>query len=138
MLYIKHRFNSVIENIDDYDGVEVDVRWTGADFYTGHDKPERKISLEDLKGLKMWAHAKDVLTYKELCKIGVRCFMHYAEPVARVEGDFFWTCDPCNVCPKTVFMAVNGVAYTIEDIYLIGRAHAICTDNIFAWKEILK
>ena len=53
---------------------EVDVRYIDGVYYLGHDYPTYKVNLDYLNDKKLWCHAKDGTTLRQLLKEGIHCF----------------------------------------------------------------
>lgn len=144
MIFIKHRANDLSLK---YDGpIEIDVWVFDGKFFIGHDEEELYEMPEGYYNQK-WVHCKNVEAYKtiRLRDENTKCFMHgsiisgdcnISEPIAVVQGGYYWTTVPANVCGLTVFMDVQGTKYTIEEIAMIHHGHGVCSDHPEKWKEL--
>lgn len=149
MIFIKHRANDLSLK---YDGpIEIDV-WgpceTGGRFFVGHELnsvAEIPDSFEFSDSV--WVHCKEMGAFKALAILypKAKLFLHggiivnsceIVEPVAVVQGGYYWTTRPLNVCGLTVFMDVFGTKYSIEEIAMIRRGHGVCSDHPEKWKEL--
>lgn len=118
----------------------MDVWGLDGELFIGHDKPYLSVMPKEfINNSGVWAHAKNIEALKILsgncqCKL----FTHDREPIAIVEGGFFWTTNPDNVCQKTIFMDVEGVRYSPREIVNILTAHGICSDRLDPWRALCK
>lgn len=139
MTYIKHRANDLSLK---YEGpIEVDLWGFNGKLSIGHDEEGTNALSENYEFDKtVWVHCKNIEAYKRALRFDypVKAFMHDKEPIAFVQGGYFWTTIPDNVCGLTVFMDVPGTKYTIEEIAMIRRGHGVCSDYPEKWEELFK
>lgn len=104
MRIIAHRGNidgpcPVAENHPDYVleaikrgyDVEVDVRMTDSGLYLGHDEPVDLVPMDFVRNSKIWAHAKDPVTFGILSKFpDVNCFYQESDAISVTNQGFIW------------------------------------------------
>jgi hypothetical protein len=83
-LYI---LNALNKNFD----VEVDIWFQNNRFYLGHDKPQYRVDLSFIKTDRLWFHAKNINSFRELLRLKLVCYWHQQDDVTLTSNGYIWT-----------------------------------------------
>ena len=109
--------------------VEVDVWYTENGLFLGHDDPRYEISISFLKDERVWCHAKNVDSLKEMLLNNIHCFWHQEDDVALTSQGYIWTYPGKSLTDKSICVIPEKANYS--SINCAG----ICSDYIGKYKE---
>lgn len=146
MLFISHRGNTngvnrALENKPEHiltllkEGLDVEIdAWSiKKNFYLGHDEPKYPISEKFLKTGHLWIHAKNQEALLRLHK-KTNCFYHNVDDVTLTSHNFMWVYPGKPLIKGCVALLFKDSKYTTNELK---TCHAICSDDILKWKELL-
>lgn len=138
MILIAHRGNTNGENVleenkPDYVyaaltqgfDVEIDVWKINDDWWLGHDMPQYKLrSTSLLEERKVWCHAKNLLAFCDLLKLGAHCFWHQNDDYTLTSKQYIWTFPEKStmIGPMIIVMKTNDV--------ITQQCSGICSDYV--------
>ena len=96
-----------LNEVSNYNYVELDVWFENDQYWLGHDKPEYRTTLDFLKNDKFFCHAKNIPALIGMWTNGVHCFWH--------END-------------QITFTSKGYAWKYPEVYLNGELWGICSD----------
>ena len=136
MILISHRGNidgrnPIYENSDKYCqtaidkgfNVEIDVWYTDT-WWTGHDRPGYRVSVDFLKKKEVWCHAKNIEALNRLLDLGAHCFFHQNDNVTLTSKGYLWTNPTHQLTEKSICVLPE-----LQTIDIKGCA-GICSDYI--------
>tara|TARA_R100000008_G_C3523787_1_gene135445 strand:+ start:114 stop:554 length:441 start_codon:yes stop_codon:yes gene_type:complete len=108
--------------------VEVDVWFTKAGWYLGHDKPQYAINPTFLSKEGLWCHAKDIETLKQMLLYPqIHCFWHQTDDVTLTSRNFIWTYPGKESTENSVCVLAN------KDDKIPEKCFGICSDFIMEY-----
>lgn len=69
---------------------EVDVWFKDNSYWLGHDGPEYQVSLEFLRNVKLFCHAKNIEALHQMLKDDIHCFWHETDYTSMTSKNFVW------------------------------------------------
>ena len=140
MILISHRGNidgrnPIYENSDKYCqtaidkgfNVEIDVWYTDT-WWTGHDRPGYRVSVDFLKKKEVWCHAKNIEALNRLLDLGAHCFFHQNDNVTLTSKGYLWTNPTHQLTEKSICVLPE-----LQSINIDGCA-GICSDYVERYK----
>lgn len=140
MILISHRGNidgrnPIYENSDKYCqtaidkgfNVEIDVWYTDT-WWTGHDRPGYRVSVDFLKKKEVWCHAKNIEALNRLLDLGAHCFFHQNDNVTLTSKGYLWTNPTHQLTEKSICVLPE-----LQSISIDGCA-GICSDYVERYK----
>jgi hypothetical protein len=77
--------------LDLYD-VEIDVWYIDDEFWLGHDEAQYKVEEEFLENVKLWCHAKNIVSFARMLQNDkIHCFFHQNDDCTLTSNKFVWT-----------------------------------------------
>lgn len=110
--------------------VEIDVWYVGKKFYLGHDSPLYQIKYDFLINKALWIHTKNIQALEKLHE-QTNCFFHDKDNAVLTSFNYIWVYPGKPLVKNCVALLFNN-EYRIRDLK---KCYAICTDNIFYWKN---
>jgi len=104
--------------------VEVDVWHINESFFLGHDKALYKIELGFLENKKIWCHAKNYQSLKELQKTNAHYFWHENDKYTLTSKGFCWAYPGEIIFENTICVLPE------TNIKKIDNCSGICSDFI--------
>ena len=142
MIYISHRGNIIGKNpqfengqkycqeaIDAGYNVEIDVWYTDT-WWTGHDKPQYRVSPDFFLKKEVWCHAKNIEALKRLLDLGAHCFFHQNDSVTLTSKGYIWTYPTQPLTEKSICVLPE-----LQTISTVGCA-GVCSDYIEKYEEL--
>jgi len=140
VILISHRGNidgrnPIYENSDKYCqtaidkgfNVEIDVWYTDT-WWTGHDRPGYRVSVDFLKKKEVWCHAKNIEALNRLLDLGAHCFFHQNDNVTLTSKGYLWTNPTHQLTEKSICVLPE-----LQSISIDGCA-GICSDYVERYK----
>jgi hypothetical protein len=140
MIIISHRGNLFGRNIERENSeqyikeavemgfdVEVDVWAIDEKLFLGHDLPQYETSIEFLKSLPLWCHAKNVEALKLLLDSDLNCFWHNTDTFTLTSRNQIW-CYSDVQCKEGIMVCLGQPNGILEPKY------AVCSDYPLEWK----
>lgn len=140
--YISHRGNLegpdeanenspsyIINAINQGFDVEIDVWFENKKFFLGHDKPSYLIDINFLKNNKLWCHAKNHQSLKEMIKNNIHCFWHQDDDITLTSNNFIWS------YPKKCLLKERIEVVLEKNIPAGFNGKGICSDYIKVIKD---
>ena len=140
MILISHRGNidgrnPIYENSDKYCqtaidkgfNVEIDVWYTDT-WWTGHDRPGYRVSVDFLKKKEVWCHAKNIEALNRLLDLGAHCFFHQNDNVTLTSKGYLWTNPTHQLTEKSICVLPELQSISIDD------CAGICSDYVERYK----
>lgn len=118
--------------------VEVDVWFVDGEWFTGHDKPTYKVSLEWLKNQNFWIHCKNEAAFEEMTYISpqLHYFWHQTDCYTLTSAGVPWVY-PGKKLFKTGVCVLPENFMNIKDIKKL-KVYGVCSDYIMEIRDILK
>ena len=111
------------EAIDAGYNVEIDVWYTDT-WWTGHDKPQYRVSPDFFLKKEVWSHAKNIEALYRLQEMGAHCFWHQRDVVTLTTEGYLWTFPLEELTPKSICVLPE-----LQTIEVRGCA-GVCSDFI--------
>lgn len=107
---------------------ECDVRLYNGEYYLGHDTPDYGVTIQFLRDVNLWCHAKDAATLHGLLEIGgVHCFAHNNDPVVLTSLNYLWTYPGYPITPRSIYVLPE---LHDGDQLKIAVCYGICSDFV--------
>lgn len=116
------------EAVDAGFDVEVDVWMVGSDLFLGHDEPQYPTTVDYLKSLPLWCHAKNVDALVEMRKHGLRSFWHDVDVFTLTSTNEIW-CYANVQCDHGIMVCLGKPENSPAPKY------GVCTDFPIAWTK---
>jgi hypothetical protein len=114
-----------------YCEIDVWMKLPSKDFYLGHDKPDRKVSLRFLQTPRLILHAKNEQTFIELLKLGLHCFFHTNESIILTSHGWIWKYPTSMIYPGTIVLFPERFNFKKASLQ---NCAGICSDRIRSYK----
>ena len=141
MIYISHRANlngpntashgenhprSIQNAIKQNYDVEIDVWFINGEYVLGHDYPQYKMDIEQLRNNRLWCHAKNLEALHKLMDENIHCFFHNIDDATITSLGWVWT------YPGKTIIGNRSIAVMPEKIndYDFNKAGGVCSDFI--------
>lgn len=121
----------VIEAVERGFDVEVDVWFVDSKYYLGHDEPQYEVTIDWLKGLPLWCHAKNEQSFSQMLDTGLHFFWHETDRFTLTSRGIPW-CFPNNYHKN----GVTVVKQSPSELKLDTEVFGICTDHPIEWKVL--
>lgn len=69
---------------------EVDVWFVDNAYWLGHDGPEHEVTVDFLKNVKLFCHAKNIEALHQMLKDDIHCFWHERDYTSMTSKNFVW------------------------------------------------
>jgi hypothetical protein len=118
--------------------VEVDVYYVDGEWFTGHDQPTYKVSLNWLKNKNFWIHCKNNEAFEQMTYMSpqLHYFWHYTDTYTLTSANVPWVY-PGNKLFKTSVCVLPENFMQLKDVKKLD-VYGICSDYIQEIREILK
>jgi hypothetical protein len=108
--------------------VEIDVWFSGDDFYLGHDYPKYKILETFLESDKIWSHAKDINSLVRMIQNKkINCFWHQNDDFTITSKGVIWTYPGKDLTNNSICVLPERSNYDLESIK---NCYGVCSDFI--------
>jgi hypothetical protein len=108
--------------------VEVDVWIADGKWFLGHDLPQYETSIQFLKSLPLWCHAKNIEALKALLQNDIRCFWHNTDTFTLTSNNKIW-CYSDVQCDDGIMVCLNPPDGILTPTY------AVCSDYPLEWQK---
>lgn len=81
---------------------EIDIRISNGELWSGHDKPQYKVSLEFLKNPKIYIHSKTIETLAYFVSLGLNTFFHDTDDATLTSKGEIWTYPNKTLTPLSI------------------------------------
>jgi hypothetical protein len=115
--------------------VEIDVWYINNEYFLGHDFPEHKINKTFLSDKKLWCHAKNLSSLKNMLELQyVNCFWHQNDDFTITSGGYIWTYPGLELTQNSICVLPELKSYSA---FQLQHCYGICSDNIEYYKKVL-
>jgi len=109
--------------------VEVDVWYNEDGWFLGHDAPRYEINIDFLRDERLWCHAKNVDSLREMLLNNIHCFWHQQDDVVLTSRGYIWTYPGKILTDKSICVLPEKANYSSI------KCSGICSDHIKQYKE---
>ena len=123
----------IVESLEKWFYVDIDVWYKKGHFYLGHDEPQYKVKIEFLQNRKLWCHAKNIdAFYHMVDDEKIHCFSHDKDEVALTSKGYFWSLSNTKITDKSISVMPS------DYLDLPKNIAGVCSDNIGYYRDAIQ